>query len=167
MKYEEEFDSKWGFDDGDATPPDAHQVRTIQTYVFNRVCEGVGCDIRLVPLDRPGMHNYFLWSFRPVADVKAIIDDIGHWRFAEGAETGGYETPEICWEDCRHEDDELLELVLSACNGDGTLPGFEDDIGYLFVNGRNQIRKTAADAWIKRAVAAIKNDSKGKACAQA
>ena len=60
MKYWEEFQSKWGFADGDAIPPDARACREVYIREINKLAKRKGSSVRLLAYDRPGMHNCYL-----------------------------------------------------------------------------------------------------------
>jgi len=60
MKYWEEYQSKWGFGDGDSMPPDAYAVRTVYCREINKLAKKKGSKIRLLAWDRAGMHNCYL-----------------------------------------------------------------------------------------------------------
>lgn len=158
MKYSEDFNSKWGFGDGDSMPPDAHQVRTVNLFAANSLLAAVGSGYRLVPLDRAGMHNCWLWARRPVTDVAKLIKRVGLWDFCLGEWNSEkrFKIQEACWDDCdfNHEDNdpesEKWWLVMGACDGDGTVAGCDEDVGYAFVNARNQIRRKALEQWVRK-----------------
>lgn len=60
MDYWEEMNSKWGFSDGEAVPPDAEQRREVYVTAINRLAERLGSAYRVEAYDRPGMHNWCL-----------------------------------------------------------------------------------------------------------
>lgn len=57
MKYWDDFDSKFGFSDGDAVPPDAWAVRYVYVRRINKLAKKKGSAVRVFAFDRPGMHN--------------------------------------------------------------------------------------------------------------
>lgn len=57
MKYWEEMQSKWGFGDGDATPPDAYECRAVYVEAVNVLAERLGSAYRYEAYDRGGLHN--------------------------------------------------------------------------------------------------------------
>ena len=164
MKYSAEFDSKFGFGDGDSMPPDAHEVRTVELFAMNTLLAALGSGVRLVPLDRPGVHNCWLWSRCPAKTVDQIIQRVGLWNFCLGEWNSPmpFKIPEPCWgEDCPlGADENAWWLAWAACTGDGTIPGCDEDIGYLFVNARNQIRKKDLMQWVARASKAVVAEAK-------
>lgn len=152
MKYEEDFDSKFGFGDGGSTPPDAHQVRTVQCYALNYLAQAVGSTIRQIPLDRGGMHNYYLWRRGPATQCDAIIAKKGLWAFCCGPDNGGWKQPDCHWDnDVDVPKGDPWHDVWDACNGAGEDQLFMSEVGYEFVNGRNQIRRAALEAWCRKA----------------
>jgi hypothetical protein len=71
MKYWEDFQSKFGFGDGDAVPPDAWHVRYVYVRELNRLAKANGSSVRAYASDRDGMHNPLL-ILR--ADASAVDD---------------------------------------------------------------------------------------------
>lgn len=69
MKYWEDFNSKYGFSDGDATPPDAEAQREVYVTVLNALAEKFDSTVRVAKYDRPGMHNYCLILTVPKEDL--------------------------------------------------------------------------------------------------
>lgn len=61
MKYFQEMDTKWGFEDGNCVPPDAEKCREVYIKVLNKLLEKNGSDCRIIEFDRPGVHNWCLW----------------------------------------------------------------------------------------------------------
>lgn len=57
MKYFEDMTTKWGFSDGEATPPDACACRYVYAYALNLLLDKYNSDYRVVAFDRPGCHN--------------------------------------------------------------------------------------------------------------
>lgn len=72
MKYWDEYQTKWGFSDGDATPPDARACRHVYVREINKLAKKYGSKVRLVAWDRPGPHNCYLILVIPAAWVKYI-----------------------------------------------------------------------------------------------
>ena len=71
MKYWEDFQSKYGFGDGAAVPPDAWHVRYVYVRELNRLAKANGSSVRAYAFDRGGMHNPLL-ILR--ADASAVDD---------------------------------------------------------------------------------------------
>ena len=57
MKYFDEMQDKYGFQDGGAIPPDAWECRQVYVAVVNKLAERKGSAVRAVEYDRGGMHN--------------------------------------------------------------------------------------------------------------
>jgi hypothetical protein len=57
MRYWEDFTSKYGFSDGEATPPDAKVARSVYVRAINTKAEKLGSNCRVIPYNRPGTHN--------------------------------------------------------------------------------------------------------------
>ena len=64
MKYFDELQTKWGFDDGELVPPDAEACRTVYVDALNQIAANLGSELRAYAYNRPGMHNPFLILFR-------------------------------------------------------------------------------------------------------
>src|SRR5262249_8325871 len=52
-----EMDTKYGFQDGDAVPPDAWAARTVYVHALNVLLARHGSQVRVMAYDRPGVHN--------------------------------------------------------------------------------------------------------------
>ncbi len=52
MKYWDEYQSKWGFGDGDAVPPDAYLLRYVYVRELNRELVKRDSAVRLLAYDR-------------------------------------------------------------------------------------------------------------------
>jgi hypothetical protein len=157
MKYIDDFNSKWGFNDGDSIPPDAREVRAVIVYAVNFLAKATQCPFRYVPLFRNGMHNYFLLTTRPAEEVDGEIAALGLWNFAEGYDPGtrdNWVAPTSCWEtlplEALRAHGELWQAIYDACDGTGEIEDCDSDIAYGFVNSRNQIRKKALELWCRR-----------------
>lgn len=57
LYFDDMFNNKYGFDDGNAIPPDARAFREIIIRAVNRLAEQLESSQRLVAYDRPGWHN--------------------------------------------------------------------------------------------------------------
>lgn len=55
--FEEMFNNKYGFSDGEALPPDAEQVREVYIRAINAYAEHLSSSQGLVAYDRFGIHN--------------------------------------------------------------------------------------------------------------
>jgi len=60
MKYWGDFQTKWGFSEGEATPQDAWAHRFVYVREINRKAAELGSKVRLIAYDRGGMHNSLL-----------------------------------------------------------------------------------------------------------
>ena len=90
MKYWDDFQTKWGFGDGDAVPPDAWACRQVYIREINRLARKKGSKVRLAAYDRPGMHNCYLILRVPADLVARVLPRklcIGQWK-------GGWRYPE-------------------------------------------------------------------------
>ena len=57
MRYWEDFCSKYGFGDGGAIPTDAEKARQVYVRAVNAKAAELGSNCRVIPYNRPGMHN--------------------------------------------------------------------------------------------------------------
>lgn len=60
MKYWEEMQSKWGFDDGGATPAGIEHYRAAYILAVNALAESLGSRVRAIAFNRGGIHNWCL-----------------------------------------------------------------------------------------------------------
>jgi hypothetical protein len=85
MKYWDEMHSKWGFQDGEATPTGIEHYRTAYILAVNRLAEQLGSVCRVVAYDRLGMHNWCLILYVPAEeivgmDIEDLVTDSGGKR---------------------------------------------------------------------------------------
>ena len=137
MKYWEEYQSKWGFGDGDASPPDAVQVRAVYVHAFNTLARLAGISQRLLPYDRPGMHNPWVVFTVPAATLPVIAGNDPR-AFAMGSWQGEWEQSagDVHDQPLSDESAVILDIMDDACIDD-------------FVNPRNQISWAALDQWLR------------------
>lgn len=57
MKYWEDMQDKWGFNDGDAVPAEARAARIVYIQAVNAVAARRGSKFRCSAYNRSGMHN--------------------------------------------------------------------------------------------------------------
>ena len=106
MKYWEEFQSKWGFGDGDAVPPDAQACRHVYVREINRLAADNGSAVRLLAYDRPGLHNCYL-----IVRVRAdLVKDVPPEQLCKGQWEGGWELEGTDWTE--PPDDEAMEAAI-------------------------------------------------------
>jgi hypothetical protein len=65
MQYWEEMNDKYGFGDGGAYPAGIELYRDVYLKVVNKLAENRNSELRIVPFDRGGVHNYCLWMVVP------------------------------------------------------------------------------------------------------
>ena len=87
MKYWEEYQSKYGFGDGDATPPDAYALRTVYVREINKLAAERGSVVRLLAWDRNGCHNTWLI----IRVQAALCRDVPAKRLCVGQIEGGWQ----------------------------------------------------------------------------
>lgn len=160
MRYLDDFNDEYGFDGGECVPRDAHATRTVYVYAFNRVSEMMGGDLRLVPLDRSGMHNWLIVSFKPKDLVRELIA-ADPARFAMGPGVGGWRQPDSHWGESLMLDDYPLDtLAHDMVTGNYFWHGRSGASGVFpadnWVNARNQIAWKAFDRALLRAAPAIR-----------
>ncbi len=78
--FEEMFDNKFGFSDGNAIPPDAEQAREVYIRAINCLAKRLGSSQRMVAFDRFGMHNTYLILLypKPQLDEAGVAPDTYH-----------------------------------------------------------------------------------------
>ena len=110
MKYWEDFQSKWGFGDGDSVPPDALLIRQVYVRELNRMLCRRRSTVRLLAWDRPGMHNSLL-IVRIAAELVRKVPEKRLWL---GQECGGWQ-PQGDWSEPKI--DAAYEAVLEEATG--------------------------------------------------
>ena len=110
MKYWEDYQTKWGFGDGDSVPPDALMLRQVYVRELNRMLAKRNSSVRLLAYDRPGMHNPLL-IVRVRADATCGVSER---KLYLGQLNGGWE-PKGEWQE--PEPDAAYESVLEEAEG--------------------------------------------------
>jgi hypothetical protein len=106
MKYWEDYQSKWGFGDGDAVPPDAALLRQVYCRELNRELQKRKSTVRLLAWDRPGVHNPLLILRVSAHQVRGVPERrlwLGQWD-------GGWQ-PEGEWQE--PDADEVFDQVIA------------------------------------------------------
>ena len=106
MKYWEDFQTKWGFGDGDSVPPDAQLLRQVYVRELNSLLRKRKSKVRLLAFDRPGVHNPYL-IVRVPADM---VRDVTPRKLCMGQWNGGWE-PRGDWQE--PEPDQAYDSVLA------------------------------------------------------
>ena len=73
MKYFEEMQDKYGFQDGGAVPPDAWKCRHVYVAAINKLAEKYGSAVRAVAYDRGGMHNSCMILFAGTDQAQRFV----------------------------------------------------------------------------------------------
>lgn len=86
MMYWEEFDSKWGFSDGESVPIGAEMYRSVYIQVLNKLAENLDSGFRAVAYNRYGVHNPLLIVICPKASVAhlnlgELLTGVGEFEF--------------------------------------------------------------------------------------
>lgn len=109
MKYWEEYQSKWGFGDGDNMPPDAWARRYVYVREINKRAAAKGSAVRLFAYDRWGVHNPYLILVCPAEaapeDALSMCSGGFDWLPADGAEYPGF--------------DDAMEEAIDECDESG------------------------------------------------
>ena len=71
MMYWNEMLSKWGFADGEATPPFVELHRRAYVLAVNALAKSLGSERRAVAYDRNGMHNSVLILIMDARELEA------------------------------------------------------------------------------------------------
>jgi hypothetical protein len=74
MKYFDQYETKWGFNDGDSIPPDAEANWVENMRIMNALLEKHGSDVRLICWYRNGMHNPYLLLHIPRETFDGLDD---------------------------------------------------------------------------------------------
>lgn len=82
MNYYEEMSHKYGFQDGEAVPPDAWAARTVYVRALNVLLARHESQARVVAYDRPGFHN----SCMIVLVTKGCHEQFGMQAVEQGLE---------------------------------------------------------------------------------
>ena len=72
MRFWEDMQSKWGFNDGDAIPEGVEAYRTVYIQAVNHLAEQLNSQVRTVAYNRFGMHNFCLILLYHVNDLKNV-----------------------------------------------------------------------------------------------
>jgi hypothetical protein len=72
MRWLDEFQSKYGFNDGESIPNGAEAVREMFIKAINHFATKYGSDYRAFPFERAGSHNYYVLGFAPASDLKEL-----------------------------------------------------------------------------------------------
>jgi hypothetical protein len=89
MQHWESFCDKGGFGDGSEYPPGVEQYREVYLAAINRILELENRSFRLIPYDRSGVHNVYLWQA-----VTKEYADYYYNVLCPGLETGESREPE-------------------------------------------------------------------------
>lgn len=131
MKYWDEFQSKWGFSDGDAIPPDARACREVYVREINKLAAKKGSAVRLLAWDRPGVHNGYL-----IVHVAAeLVKGVPSKKLCVGQWDGGWEPADRDWQEPTV--DEAMETAIQEA--------FELDLdGYVEATVKVKARRRSA-----------------------
>jgi hypothetical protein len=136
LKYWNEFDSKWGFNDGQSIPEDAYEARRVYVQAVNTIANGLESSVRVVAWDRPGVHNPYLIVFFE-RDLLASLGDFDYARPEQwpldvyrALEQAQEAIPDEAMQDAiqRAEEDDLDQYVIVTVSID---PSFEDYLNDL------------------------------------
>lgn len=104
MRFWEDMQTKYGFNDGGAVPDGAEVYRTVYIRGVNKLAEQLDSSVRVVAYDRFGVHNWCLILMHQLSDLQThgIEDFTAHTDIsAETAE------PDEAMEEAIHQADEL------------------------------------------------------------
>lgn len=113
MKFWDDMNTKYGFGDGNCYPDGIELYREVYIKTINRLAEKLGSRCRVVPYDRPGVHNFCLrffvskeWFDEIYATrekEKGLLPSVTHEDFKTAPSAFDVET-----------DDEMLEAISAA-----------------------------------------------------
>jgi hypothetical protein len=75
MRYWDDMQSKYGFNDGGAVPDGAEVYRAAYIRAVNKLAEQLGSSVRAAGYDRAGVHNWCLILFYDVHDLTGLSPD--------------------------------------------------------------------------------------------
>ena len=97
-RYWDDFQTKWGFGDGNSIPDGAGIYRDVYLKVVNELARRNGSRHRYVPFNRPGVHNYYLVILVPGQWFEEVYlpSQAGQeiWQAADDDVLNQYEVPE-------------------------------------------------------------------------
>ncbi len=76
MKYWEDFQTKFGFGDGDEIPRDAWHVRYVYVRELNKLLKANGSSVRVCAYDRGGCHNPMLILPIPATVADSVSETV-------------------------------------------------------------------------------------------
>lgn len=83
MKYWNEMDTKYGFNDGYAIPPDAEACREVYVKVLNGLLRKNESKCRIIPVNVPTRYNTLIWMRvgipaynRHLSGITEITDEV-------------------------------------------------------------------------------------------
>lgn len=114
MQYWEEMNNKYGFGDGSAYPAGVELYRDVYLKTVNKLAENRNSDLRIVPFDRGGVHNFCLWMVVPKEWFETVYlpkqKPGEQWEGAEWNDIPNADEPEP-------EPDEQLEAAIEDAMG--------------------------------------------------
>lgn len=76
MHYFDDMQNKYGFQDGDAVPAQAEMTREVYVRAINALAERNGSQIRVVQVNRSGVHNWCFIDFIRVGEEWTDENDV-------------------------------------------------------------------------------------------
>jgi hypothetical protein len=147
FQYWEDFNSKYGFGDGESVPPDARVWRELTLLYVNALAEAFSAGHRLCKFDRPGLHNPYLIMARPVDGEPDKWVPVEKAKQADPALARAMDSAEeLLW---NTEENPPLGIILGQC-----------------INVRVRFNRTKAQRLIAEAVnaAVLRTKQKGETC---
>jgi hypothetical protein len=122
MRYWDDMNDKYAFNDGGSVPPDAYLCRTVYVRALNAVAARLKSNVRAVAFDRYGCHNPCLIVMVTVKQFKKIqAQDVTSGTFDLDSISDEKEPTDAAWEatvaECNEmnlDDFVVSEPVLSA-----------------------------------------------------
>jgi hypothetical protein len=112
--WDEMHDNKYGFSDGNATPPFVNMYRHVYVTALNNWAEHLDSNTRAIAFDRFGLHNSCLTFLVSLDDYNTLVEAAGiDLVHGNGSDWHGGISQDLnnLWES-KHTPDEIFDLVL-------------------------------------------------------
>lgn len=114
MFYFDDFDSKFGFSDGEAVPPDAEEKLKLYVKYINMVANKMESKCLAFAYYRPGVHNPYLIMYVNKANVEEMAKTLDVDLY-ESLTRGDSDLNGMITEDILRKPDEAMESAIEFC----------------------------------------------------
>jgi hypothetical protein len=127
MRFWDDMQSKWGFNDGEAIPEGVEAYRTVYIRAVNRFAEQLDSQVRAVAYNRFGVHNFCLVIFHNLTDLQEVLVEqyTEHVDIRAEVVEPDEAMREAIWQAQTRELDDLIEVTVAIA------PGLEDFLNEL------------------------------------